>query len=138
MLRSPIAVYFSLTPNVVSAPRPLQRKLRYPKALLSHILDLTLLPHSRRNNNITPRDRQRTCNPCTSLKRKCTIMWKRVTQATRPAERFSFIPPGFILVARSPKKTEESTAHGEVEYGRREPPPKTRWQLLKRTFSFKG
>jgi hypothetical protein len=83
----------------------------------------------------TARDRQRTTTqPCTSWKRKCTIMWKRVTQAVRPAERLSFIPPGFILVARSPKKTQERRVHREVEHQRRVLSLKTRWQRLKNRF----
>jgi hypothetical protein len=44
MLRPPITVYFSPTPSAVSAPRPLQKKLRYAKATTSSCARCDALP----------------------------------------------------------------------------------------------
>ncbi|KZP16610.1 hypothetical protein FIBSPDRAFT_894895 [Athelia psychrophila] len=86
---SPITLHFSVTPVAVSAPRPLgPTKLHYraPNEALHHLV------------------RKRT----PSLKRKFTLTWKRLTQATRPVERASFIPPGFTLIIRSAKIPEDT------------------------------
>ena len=94
---------------------------------------------SSRRNTIAPHNTQHTSSRrCVPLKRKCILIWKRVTQAARPAERFSFIPTGFILVTRSSRQIEQRNARGEVEQGRRELSVKSRWQRLKKTICFEG
>jgi hypothetical protein len=102
-------------------------------------VDLTHPPCSRKNRTTTPRGGQCTpCQPYVSLKRKSTIIWKRVSQAVRPTERLSFIPPGFILVARSAKRTAENKARKEAEKETNGLLVKTRLQRLKMAFCFKG
>jgi len=125
MIRSPLAVHFSLSTSAVSSPRPLQNRLR-------------------RRTSAQVRNRPHTPDqPCVSLKRKLTITWKKFTQAARPAIRNSFIPPGFILVARPHSllwstKTKEKKVREEVADARGEKPLNAYGERLKNAFCFWG
>jgi hypothetical protein len=123
MLRSSVAVHFSLSPNAVSAPRPLQNKLR-------------------RRTSTQVRSRPNTPDqPCVSLKRKLIVTWKKITQAVRPAVRQSFIPPGFILVARPHSllwSSKKKKSREEVADMREEESVKAHGERLKSAFCFWG
>lgn len=146
MLRSSMSVQFSLSAGAVSSPRPLKNRLRYAKLLIWGVgppfLSATLCL-SRRTSTKVCNSQNTSGQPCVSLKRKLTVTWKKVTQAARPAVRHSFIPPGFILVARPHSllwstKTKEKRAPGGLRNTSGGEPVMARSRRLKHAFCLWG
>lgn len=94
---------------------------------------------SRRTSTKVRNSQNTSGQPCISIKRKLTVTWKKITQAARPAVRHSFIPPGFILVARPHSllwstKTKEKKSPGGLEHAGGGEPAMARSERLKHGF----